>query len=141
MLHWTFVKDLIDCLVKSTRISPEKTVLDSHSFLFKFLTYKKPFGTRTKCYNDIKVTPGTKHNGINMTTQKCNKDVMSAIEPAFAFYLILGSLNARFQWIVVFYCSVRRKKKVVLFPEIGRVKILSLPHTHSRICIRMYIFV
>ena len=32
-------------------------------------------------------------------------------------------------------------KKVVLFPEIGRVKMfLSLIHPHSRMCIRTYIF-
>ena len=34
-----------------------------------------------------------------------------------------------------------RPKKVVLFPEIGRVKkILSLTRPHSQICIRIYIF-
>ena len=34
-----------------------------------------------------------------------------------------------------------RPKKVVLFPEIGRVKsFLLLTHLHSRICIRTYIF-
>ena len=41
------------------------------------------------------------------------------------------------------YCNhVRpKKKKVVLFPEIGRVKIFSsLTGPHSRMCIRIYIF-
>ena len=36
---------------------------------------------------------------------------------------------------------IRLKKKVVLFPEIGQVKVvLSLNHPHSRICTRIYIF-
>ena len=35
----------------------------------------------------------------------------------------------------------KKKKKVVLFPEIGRLKFfLSLTHPHSRTCIRIYIF-
>ena len=33
------------------------------------------------------------------------------------------------------------KKKLVLFPEIGRMKLfLSLTRLHSRMCIRIYIF-
>ena len=36
---------------------------------------------------------------------------------------------------------MKPKKKVVLFPEIGLVKIFSsLTHPHSRMCIRIYIF-
>ena len=36
---------------------------------------------------------------------------------------------------------VVRPKKVVLFPEIGRVKnVLSLTRPHSRMCIRIHIF-
>ena len=37
--------------------------------------------------------------------------------------------------------EVHKAKKVVLFPEIGRVKsFLSLTRPHSQMCIRIYIF-
>ena len=37
--------------------------------------------------------------------------------------------------------SILDQKKLVLFPEIGQVKIfLTLTHQHSRMCIRIYIF-
>ena len=65
---------------------------------------------------------------------------MSLIEPAFAFYLVLGSLNAEFQWIVVFYYSVRRKKKVVLFPENwqGENVFIVDPHAWSNVYQNVY---
>ena len=42
---------------------------------------------------------------------------------------------------IVVLASGSEGQKVVLFPEIGRVKIvLSLTRSHSRMCIRIYIF-
>ena len=39
-------------------------------------------------------------------------------------------------------CNHNEAKKVVLFPEIGRVKkFLSLTRPHSRMCIRLYIYI
>ena len=38
------------------------------------------------------------------------------------------------------WAIVQTEKKVVLFPEIGQVKTLSLTRPHSRMCIRIYIF-
>ena len=50
---------------------------------------------------------------------------------------ILWNNHTSLSWI----SRVLRPKKVVFFPEIGRVKnILSLTRPHSRMCIRIYIF-